>query len=496
MGQAKRITFVHPQGENWIAGTKDIVRIANVMPPHGLLMLAAVAERAGFPATILDFFAHPLPEDQAVQAVLATQPDAIGFSATTAGFMGGYRLAVRLKQARPDVPILFGGPHPTSLWSRLLREFHALDIIVVGEGEATLLELLQADLVPSPDIAGLAYRGPEGESVFTGPRRPLSDLDLLPYPAYEKLTGCPAAYTLPIFNYPRSPATTFITSRGCPYSCSYCDRSVFGSSFRAHSAEYLVDHLAFLGSRYGIRHVNIYDDNFTLQKPRVEEFVEKLRSRNLGITFNCIGRPNHLDSDLIRTLKRGGCWMINLGVESGDQDLISTHRTRSDLEEVAETVHRLREAGIRAKGLFMIGIPGETEESIAHTGAYALRHPFSDVNLTKFTPFPGSPIYHTILEHGEFDEDWEKMNCANFVFIPRGFTRERLEELYLRFYRAFYKRPAGVLNFVSMLWKSPESWRRVLGNAGAFAGAARQMKLRATPGASSTPRPGASTAAR
>src|SRR5512140_3320836 len=115
MVRAQRITFVHPQGENWISGTKDIVRIANVMPPHGLLMLAAVAERAGFPATLLDFFAHPLPEAQAVQAVPATQPDAIGFSATTAGFMGGYRLAARLKQARPDIPILFGGPHPTSL---------------------------------------------------------------------------------------------------------------------------------------------------------------------------------------------------------------------------------------------------------------------------------------------------------------------------------------------------------------------------------------------
>ena len=295
MVQAKRITFVHPHGENWVSGTKDIVRLANVMPPHGLLMLAAVAERAGFPATLLDFFAHPLPEDQAVQAVLATHPDAIGFSATTAGFMGGYRLAVRLKQARPDIPILFGGPHPTSLWSRLLREFPALDMIVVGEGEETLLELLQADLVPSPDIAGLAYRGRDGELFFTGPRRALSDLDHLPYPAYEKLTGYPAAYPLPIF------------------------------------AEYLVDHLAFLKSRYGIRHVNIYDDNFTLKKPRVGEFVEKLRSRDLGITFNCIGRPNHLDGDLIRTLKRGGCWMINLGVESGDQDLINEHRTRSDL---------------------------------------------------------------------------------------------------------------------------------------------------------------------
>ena len=170
--------------------------------------------------------------------------------------------------------------------------------------------------------------------------------------------------------------------------------------------------------------------------------------------------------------------MTNLGGESGDQDLISKHRTRSDLEEVAQTVHQVHEAGIRVKGLFMMGIPGETEDSIARTIAYALRHPFSDVNLTKFTPFPGSPIYRTILEYGEFDEDWEKMNCANFVFIPRGFTRERLEELYLRFYRTFYKSPSGLLNFVSMIWKSPESWRRFMGNAGAFIGVAREMKAR------------------
>ena len=478
MAQPKRITFVHPHGDNWVSGTQDIVRIANVMPPHGLLMLAAVAERAGFPATLLDFFAHPLPEDQAVQAVLATQPDAVGFTATTAGFMGGYRLAVKLKQARPDLTVLFGGPHPTSLWARLLREFPAVDVIVVGEGEETLLELLRADLVPSRDIPGIAFRGPDGEAILSGPRRAISDLDQLPYPAYEKLIGYPAAYPLPIFNYPRSPATTFITSRGCPYSCSYCDRSVFGSSFRAHSAEYLVDHLAFLKARYGIRHVNIYDDNFILDRRRVEEFVDRLCSRDLGISFNCIGRPDLLDASLIRTLKRGGCWMINLGVESGDQDLIDQHRTRSDLDAVAQTVRHVREAGIRVKGLFMMGIPGETEDSLARTVAYALRHPFSDVNITKFTPFPGSPIYNRILEYGDFDEDWDKMNCANFVFIPRGFTRERLEELYLRFYHTYYRRPSGVLGLLSMIWKSPESCRRFMGNLGTFIDVGRQMKAR------------------
>jgi radical SAM superfamily enzyme YgiQ (UPF0313 family) len=345
MAQPKRITFVHPHGENWLAGTKDIVRVANVMPPHGLLMLAAVAERAGFPAMLLDFFAHPLPEDQAVQAVLATQPGAVGFTATTAGFMGGYRLAVRpSEQARPDLTILFGTA-PDSCGHRLLREFPRWTSSWWAKGRRRSWSCWR--IVPSPDIRESPSAVPR-RGDFTGPRQAISDLDRLPYPAYEKLLGYPAAYPLPIFNYPRSPATTFITSRGCPYSCSYCDRSVFGSSFRAHGAEYLVDHLAFLKARYGIRHVSIYDDNFILDRRRVEEFVDRLCSRDLGISFNCIGRPDLLDASLIRTLKRGGCWMINLGVESETRPhRPAPHAQR--LDAVAQTVRYVCEAGIRSR---------------------------------------------------------------------------------------------------------------------------------------------------
>ena len=372
------------------------MRIANVMPPHGLLMLAAVAERAGFPATILDFFAHPLPEDQAVQAVLATRAGRhrlLGHHRRVHGRLpaGGRGSSRRA----PSIPIVFGGPHPTSLWSRLLGEFPAVDIIVVGEGEETLVELLQADLVPSPDIAGLAYRGPEGERALHGAEaRACATSTRLPYPAYEKLLGYPdsvsaADLQLPalaghdLHHQPRLPVLVQLLrsfrvrqlvprpQRASTWSTTWrSSRAATGSATSASTTT--TSSWTGAGSR----------SSWT-----------SCCSRDLGITFNCIGRPDHLDGELIRTLKRGGCWMINLGVESGDQDLIDQHRTRSDLDVVAQTVHRVREAGIRVKGLFMMGIPGETEETLARTVAYALRHPFSDVNLTKFTPFPGSPIY-------------------------------------------------------------------------------------------------------
>jgi radical SAM superfamily enzyme YgiQ (UPF0313 family) len=478
MSSRTRVVLVHPQGHNWHAGAKDVARIANAMPPHGLIMLAAVLKRAGVEAKVLDLFAHPVSADDAVAAVLAREPDGVGFTATTAGFLPGYRLAQRLKAARPELPVVFGGAHPTSLWRELLERYPAVDMIAVGEGEETLVELARAGFRPSKDIAGLAFRDTSGEPVFGGLRPLLRELDTLPRPAYEELLGFPKSYPMPIFNYPRSPATTLITSRGCPYACSYCDRSVFGSTFRYHSAQYLVDHLTHLKQRYGIRHVGLYDDNFMLRRSHVTEFAELLLKHRLGITFNCIGRSDHLDRELLRLMKRAGCWMINIGIESGDESLIQQHRKNAEQAQVVEAVHMIRDSGIRVKGLFMMGIPGETTQSIQRTIDFVLRQPFDDVNLTKFTPFPGSPIYSRVREYGRFDEDWDRMNCTNFVFVPEGLTFEQLERDYLRFYRSFWGRPAGIWKMLSMSWKSPESMKRFVTQLKDFLEAMRSMKPR------------------
>ena len=275
MVQARRITLVHPHGENWVSGTKDVVRLANVMPPHGLLMLAAVAERAGFPATLLDLLRPPAPRGPG-RAGRARHPARRhrlhGHHRGLHGRLppggpaqaGATRHPDLVRRTPPDVAVV-------TTAARVPRVGHDRG----GRRGGDAGRAAPGGSHPLPGHRGARLPRPRGRGRSSRGRRPLSDLDSLPYPAYEKLTGYPAAYPLPIFNYPRSPATTFITSRGCPYSCSYCDRSVFGSSFRAHSAEYLVDHLAFLRSRYGIRHVNIYDDNFTLERPRVEEFVDE-----------------------------------------------------------------------------------------------------------------------------------------------------------------------------------------------------------------------------
>jgi radical SAM superfamily enzyme YgiQ (UPF0313 family) len=130
------------------------------------------------------------------------------------------------------------------------------------------------------------------------------------------------------------------------------------------------------------------------------------------------------------------------------------------LENIRAMVHLIKKAGIRVKGLFMLGLPGETEESIARSMEYVLSLPLDEFNLAKLTPFPGAPMYGDIGEHGRFDENWELMNALNFTFVPKGFSRESLEERYREFNRRYYARPRVLLNYATMIWKSPDSWRR------------------------------------
>ena len=271
-------------------------------------------------------------------------------------------------------------------------------------------------------VPGIVYRDQNGIPHFNGYRAKGIDLDTLPFPAYEKLDGYPQAYKLPIFNYPTVPNTSCISSRGCPYACSYCDRSVFGSSFRYNSAEYLYEHLKYLNDRFHIRHINFYDDQFTFNRKRVEAFTRLMIDKPLGMTFNCAVRAEHIDLDLARMMKEAGCWMISLGVETGDEDLLAQHRKNPNLEMLAEKIRMIHKVRIRVKGLLMLGLPGETESSIQKSMDYVFSLPIDDINVSKFTPFPGTPLYEKAHELGTFDEDWEKMDCMHFLFVPKGMT--------------------------------------------------------------------------
>jgi anaerobic magnesium-protoporphyrin IX monomethyl ester cyclase len=474
--ERKRVLLVHPLGYNKAYAGNDISRRANIMPPLGLASIAAYLEQKWIGADIIDCFAHPDSDSKILECVGKNKPGWIGLSCTTSGYLDAIRIAALVKEKFPWIKTVFGGPHISALGEKILEKDMVVDYAVVGEGEETLEQLVNLDGKDPGSVAGLVYRDNNAQVRFSGFRGRGIELDDLPFPAYEKLAGYPDAYRLPIFNYPRTPNASCISSRGCPYACSYCDRSVFRRSFRFNSADYLYRHLQYLKEKFAVHHINFYDDLFTFNRKRIEAFCRLMIDHPLGMTFNCAVRAEHVDPELLKLMKAAGCWMISLGIETGDEQLLKQHRQNADLKLLARTIRDIKKAGIRVKGLLMMGLPGETEQTIKNSMNYVFSLPIDDFNLAKFTPFPGSPVYEHIHELGEFDENIANMDCMHFVFVPTGMTRERLEELFILFYKTHFKRPLVLWGYVTMLWKSPDSWRRFLGSLTNFIKFAKSNK--------------------
>ncbi len=452
-----KIVLVHPAGSNWMPGRKDVAAVANRMPPLGLLSIAAYLEKEDHSVAVHDCLGPKATTDVTanVKQILSYHPDMVGFSSTTAGFFDGYDLAAGIKALAPRTRIVFGGVHISALGGALLEKFEHIDYLVMGEGEVTLSQLA-AGLAPK-DISGLVWRS--GDQVITnGKQEHIADIDELPFPAYEKLEGFPTGYRLPLFSYIMTPGATMVTSRGCPFQCSYCDRSVFKQGFRFNSADYIYDHMHYLNSRFGVRHLNIYDDLFTFNRKRIAALCTLIAEKPLGMQFNCAVRVGHADDDLLAMLKQAGCLMVSVGIESGDAELLKAHKPGIYLEEVRDTVERIKAAGLRVKGLFMMGMPGETKATIRKTSDLVLSLGLDDMNMSKFTPFPGAPIWQTIFDQGRMTEDWRLMNCLNFVFIPNGIdSKETLDQLYNTHVKRFYSDPNWRKTFRKRLWQHRRS---------------------------------------
>ncbi len=472
----KRLVLVHPRGFNWFPGRRDITDVANRMVPQGLLSIAAYVSDKGHEVFVYDCLGPGVPLDlhKQVKAILAFQPQIVGFSATTSSFLDAADIAQKIKEHSGHIVTVCGGVHVSALESELLRAYSVFDFLCAGEGELTMAELLEG--MEPAEIQGLIWR--HGSDIVTNkPRTPMADLDSLPFPAYEKLRGFPDNYRLPLFSYIHTPGATMITSRGCMYQCSYCDRSVFKKGFRYNSAAYIYEHMKYLRTRFGVRHINIYDDLFTADRARIVELCGKLARRPLGINFNCAVRVGYTDNELLKMLKEAGCLMVSLGIESADSQVLARHKSGVSLDEVVNTVRCIRASGLRAKGLFMMGLPGETEASIRRTSDFIISLGLDDMNMSKFTPFPGAPLWAAIREEGEFNEDWRLMNCLNFVFVPKGISsKEQMDQLYNEHVKRFYSDPEWRRKFRRRLWQHRKSLMYLIRHLPSFHAARRQFE--------------------
>ncbi|MHC5038647.1 MAG: B12-binding domain-containing radical SAM protein, partial [Planctomycetota bacterium] len=425
-------------------------------PSLGVYSLAAQALRAGHRVLVVDLAVRPRPLSKVLEAVRAFSPTLVGISAVTVNVHHADRLASMVKTLLPAVPVVLGGPHGTALPEETFRRYPVFDAIALREGEDTILDLAGAvdDGRPFSEVAGLALPS-DGGAVWT-PERPLiEDLDRLAPPAWDLLPGFPHGYSAPIFNFKRLPAATLVTSRGCPLRCRFCDRSGFGRRIRFHSAPYVLEMIDRLVHRWGVRHLIFYDDMFVANRKRLWAICEGLSRDYRGVSFSCNGRVGFMNREVLSRLKRAGCWQIAYGIESGDQAILDRIGKKQTLEAIERDVRLTREAGIRVKGLFMMGLPGETRESIWRTAHFARRLELDLFQITKFTPLPGSAFFSEVDRYGEFDRDWSRMNMLNFVFVAHGFTGAELEDLFWQVNRHVYRDARMALKLASFFLSHP-----------------------------------------
>jgi anaerobic magnesium-protoporphyrin IX monomethyl ester cyclase len=477
MAGNRRIFFVNPPYERIAPGYTFVKHLANRSPSLGLLHLAAQVREHGYEPTILESDILGLDFDGVADRIISAAPTYVGITLFTVGVWGSAQIARRVKQALPDTRIIVGGPHISSMGVATIERFTEFDVAVQGEGEKVLVELLNAyekaagrpaDLSPVPAII---YRS--NGQITVNPPLPLNVvLDELPFPAWDLLPDFPHAYKPAVYDYPRGPVATIAASRGCPFHCKFCDTSTFGASMRFYSPQKVFEMMVFLQERWGIRHIMFVDDLFLASRLRTTELCHLILAKGLEMTWTCDARVDTVKPDLLELMKKAGCWQICFGLETGSDEMLRRMDKSARVEKSERAVNWTAEAGIRVKGLFMLGYPGETPETIEMTKAFVRRIPMTTMNLTKFTPYPGSPVYRELYGTTIRDDHWEKMNGMNFVWSPDGISVQALDRHYQDVINWFYRQKRVRRRYLRESIRNPGHLVR-LARAGVGFGAAK-----------------------
>jgi anaerobic magnesium-protoporphyrin IX monomethyl ester cyclase len=458
-----KILFLTPPYERVAAGYDFLKHITNRSPSLGLLHLAAEVRLHGYEPSLIESDILGWSVEEVARHVIAEQPAFVGITLFTIGVWNATLIARFIKEALPETLILVGGPHISSLGKETMARFSDFDIAVVGEGELTLIELLETLRLKKPleNVEGIIYR--EAQEIRRTPARNIQKaLDHLQMPAWDLLPDFPQAYFPAIYDFPAQPVATLAASRGCPFHCKFCDTSTFGETVRAYSPEKVFQIMKYLKETYGIRHILFVDDLFLASKKRTSDLCHLLLEHKLSMTWSCCARIDTVKPDILALMKKAGCWEISFGLETGSDELLQKMDKAAKIERSEQALQWAADAGIGIKGLFMLGYPGEDQKSIQATKDFIRRIPMTIMNLTKFTPYPGSPIYRELYQTNMREDHWQKMNGMNFLWAPEGMTIEQLDREYQQILISFYRRFRTNWYYLRFSIRYPHHLKRVL----------------------------------
>ena len=353
------------------------------VPPLGLAYIAAMARELGHSVDIIDAYATGMSWAAFEERIKTLRPEAIGFSAMTPI---ADVVARAVQVCRPYAKkIVLGGPHPTAVGEEVFTEMPGLDAAVIGEGEPVIGPLLdwwangsQGDAPPGVRVPGCHFTAatPMNPSDIPRPAR-----DLLPNGAYRYLFATRRGFA------------TMISSRGCPYRCSFCDKSVGGSKWRARSAVDVVDEMAELKHQYGVGFINFYDDNFTISRKRVMAICDEIIERRLDIEWKCEGRVDSVDPDLLRRMREAGCRVVAYGVESANPETLALLRKDITVGQAVTAFAHTKAAGLRSLAYMILGAPGEDRAAVQASIQFCRDIDADYVQFSTLSAMPGTPLF-------------------------------------------------------------------------------------------------------
>ncbi len=396
-------------------------------PPLGICYAAAACEVAGADVVILDYIVRKYTPEKLIDELSALQPDVVGTSSVTMNFSAAADIMQTAKNYDPSIITMMGGPHVSFDVENTLTTYPEIDLIVIGEGEETLKELVSR--LPARDswngIKGIAFRE-KGEIVFTEPRELIDDLDTLPLPARHLL---PMSRYLAL-GFPVS----IITSRGCPNRCIFCQgRRMVGYKVRHRTPKLVVDEIEDILS-YGWTRINIADDIFTANKKRVLEICDEIKKRGISFTWSAFARVNTVDREIIEAMRDAGCDSVSFGIESGNPEMLKRIKKGITLDQARKATQYCKDAGMITHASFMVGLPGESRKTMQDSNDFA-----EELDIMYgyhfLAPFPGTTVRERIEDYDLeiLTNDWDLYDANRPIVRTSQLAPEEME----RFVSAF-----------------------------------------------------------
>ena len=407
-------------------------------PPLGLVSLATFIKEQGHEVKILDFVVSKYNRDNISKELKQFKPDFAGATAVTMNINEALRILKDIKTLDSLIKTIIGGPHATFDADNILKNNSEIDFIVRREGEFTIKDLLASKDPYSKNIPGISF-SQDGIITHNDEREFIPHIDTLPLPDYSLInTGKYKALGTSI---------NMITSRGCPFPCIFCVGSkMVGNKVRYLSVDKVVSMFLQL-AHMGFKQINIADDLFTSHKKRCIEICDEIINRNIQHVWTAFARVDSIDKELLQKLKQAGCTTLCFGIESANENILKTVKKKINREKIERAFTLCNETGIIPMASYILGLPGETKDTIKETLAYADQ-------LSEFygfhilAPFPGTDVYMHSKNYNVniLHKDWDKYDANHVVLQQNGITSDEIIQVFQKFYKDIQKYVTGVCN--------------------------------------------------